>query len=107
MKFDFKEILETTDFKELVKNILAGIAILGVVTAPFWGTYLCYTLNTAKCVVWVGTERVYTGRCYFVDVDSVGANGNSKKVSIYSDIWKLHKTKFYVAEDVEIFEDTD
>ena len=61
-----------------------------------------YYFNKSKCNVFVNNSQVYSGACHFVDISSVGENGNSKKVIIYKDIPCLKPLKFYVSESVEV-----
>lgn len=87
----------------LIKDIGAFCFFVLLIAGLTYGmAYLGYTLNKAKCSVQVNKEVVYEGRCHFVSVNSVGQNGNSKEVHIYSGILRLVQVKEYMSQDVEI-----
>ena len=61
-----------------------------------------YYFDKSECNIFVDNEVVYSGKCHFADVVSVGENGNSKHVVIYKDIFKTQPIKHYISEKVEV-----
>ena len=64
-----------------------------------------YLLDKSECVATVEDNVVYNGRCHFISIGSIGENGNSKKLTIYNDIWRLHPKARYVNQNIEVTND--
>ena len=47
---------------------------------------------------------VYSGRCHFITVTSVGENGNSKHLTIYKDAMNIKPLNHYIAENIKVSE---
>lgn len=102
------------DFAEKICNIIAifiaivvTVLILAVITAIPFGIIILvntidYSLDKSKCDVFVNNSQVYSGACHFVDISSIGENGNLKRVIIYKDIPCIQPLKVYVSEKVEV-----
>lgn len=73
--------------------LLAYTTILGV-------NYINYCLDDSYCSLYIENKKVYEGRCHYLQVDSIGENGNSKKVIIYKDAAKLQPKKKFISENV-------
>ena len=65
---------------------LAFGIIIALLIGLFLGCeYLDYKFDKSMCKVEVSNKTVYEGRCHFVSVNSVGENGNTKHVTIFSE----------------------
>lgn len=95
-------MIDKETIEDMIVSFIAGLTFLAISTCPFWIMYVTYNLNKAECSVWVGPDLVYNGRCHFVSVEPVGEYGASKRVKIYSDVYKLHKVGEYVSDNVEV-----
>ena len=62
--------------------------------------YIDYRLNDSYCSLYIENKKVYEGRCHYLQVDSIGENGNSKLVTIYKDVLKLQPDKNFISESV-------
>jgi len=84
--------------------IIFAIGCLIIVIGGFClgGEYLNYKFDKSICKVEVSNKTVYEGRCHFVSVNSVGENGNTKHVTIFSDVLKLKPTAHYLSEKVTV-----
>lgn len=92
---------------DLVRGIgFLFVIILGIIAfilGLYWTIpHIEWNFNKSTCAVYVNKEPVYSGYCHFVEVSPVGEYGNSKRVSIYSDVAKFRQVQKYIAEDVEI-----
>lgn len=65
---------------------------------------LDYVLNKAECNLYVEKKLIWSGRCHFINISSVGENGNTKITTVYKDIIKLKPLKVYVNNDIEVKE---
>lgn len=77
----------------LLVILLAYTTITGV-------NYINYCLDNSYCSLYVENKKVYEGRCHYLQIDSIGENGNSKKVIIYKDAVKLQPKKKFISENV-------
>ena len=68
------------------------------------GEYISYRLNESTCSLYIDDKNVYSDRCHFLSIRSIGQNGNTKQVVIYKDILKLHPLKQYVSNNVVVKE---
>lgn len=99
------------DFLEMIANILTFIIItiltlialigfgLGLYSI---GTYADYKLDTSECNVYVDDDLVYSGKNHFVSIDSVGENGNTKRLTIHKDILCFRPDAHYVSENIKV-----
>lgn len=81
---------------------VAMFFILLLFCGLFCSDLCCYILNQAYCHLYIDGKQVYNGRQYFVEIHSVGENGNTKEVIIYRDKLKLKPKKVYVSNDVRM-----
>lgn len=68
------------------------------------GEYICYQLDKSLCSLYIDDKNIYSDRCHFLDISSIGENGNTKEVIIYKDILKLQPVKKYVSNNVVVKE---
>lgn len=97
----YRSDYDLQDFMTMI-YIVAMVTIC--VTSLWWIPIIALKFNQAECSVWVSKKMVYNGKCHFVKVEPVGEYGNSKKVSIYSDVQKWHQVKKFISDDVEVRE---
>lgn len=102
------------DFIEKICNIIATFIVIAIIllglaimlAIPYGIIILVntvdYSLDKSKCDVFVNNSQVYSGACHFVDISSIGENGNSKRVTIYKDIPCMQPLKVYVSENIEV-----
>lgn len=65
-----------------------------------WLAY--YKFDNSMCRVYVNNEQVFSGRCHFIEIGSIGENGNTKKLTIYEDIFCFKPKARYVNEKIEV-----
>lgn len=101
------------DFIRSVLIIIVAIIILlaFLLGLPFglYATtnYANYVLDKSYCTLLIEGKQVYEGRCHYIDIDSIGQNGNSKRVTIYKDAIHTKPIKKFISEDVVIKEVQD
>ena len=61
-----------------------------------------FSLDKSSCQVYVNNSKVYSGRCGYVSIRSIGENGNSKHVRIYKDKFGLLPQAHYVSDMVKV-----
>ena len=84
----------------LIGLIVTGIFILvGIIVGVNGFGYLN---DKSICNVYVDNQRVYNDRCHFITIRSIGENGNTKKLTIYEDIFGFKPIKQYVSEDIVV-----
>ena len=93
------------------KGFLFGLGVVfSIITAAIIFILGCaiifitadYYLSESYCTAYVDNKEVYTGRCHFLEIDSIGENGNTKHLAIYKDIIKFKCVKEYVSEDIKV-----
>lgn len=102
------------DFIKKVCSIIATFIIIAVIVLAFliilaipygiimFANAIDYFLDKSECNVFANNSQVYSGACHFVDISSIGENGNLKKITIYKDIYGMQPSKVYVSEKVEV-----
>ena len=63
-----------------------------------------YFLDESYCTLFIDNKQVYEGRCHYVDINSIGENGNTKQVVIYKDAFLFKPIKKFVSENVVLKE---
>lgn len=61
-----------------------------------------YIFDKSICDVYVDEKQVYNDRCHFINMSSIGENGNTKRLTIYSDIFGFKPIKTYVSDNIII-----
>lgn len=84
--------------------LIITIVIFGLIGLTAGLNYINYCFNKTNCVVKVHRNIVYKGNCHFVDLDSVGENGNTKILKIYKDKTGLVLLKQYIDDNITITE---
>lgn len=98
------------DVKEFFKIaffvLSIGIFILFIFAAflAFGAPWAKYRLDQSYCTAKVNNEVVYNGRCFYLDLKSIGENGNTKELTIYKDRWLTQPSKHFVNNDITIQE---
>lgn len=67
-------------------------------------TYFDSILDKSLCSLYIDDKNVYSGRCHFLSISSIGENGNTKEAVIYKDVLKLQPLKKYVSNNVAVEE---
>lgn len=102
------------DILEFLKVLFIGILIIIIIMfAIFVSCVLIwvacngidYRLDKSVCNAYVENQQVYSGRCHFIDISSIGENGNTKKMTIFKDIYGLKPDRVYVNNDIRIEND--
>lgn len=88
----------------VVSVLLVGIAGLPLFLALGFGEVVAYHFNKSTCSVSIDYREVYNGRCHFVTVESIGENGNTKRVIIYKDSRRWRPQQVYVTDNVMVTE---
>ena len=97
---DFKDIL---DFIGFLFSMLFGL-FLFVVLITVIVAFADYKLDKTECAVYIENQFVHQGRCHFINISSIGENGNTKHLTIYKDILCLKPLKHYINNDIQIKE---
>lgn len=99
------------DFLEFIFNGLVTIIVVMLVFIVVIGlgfglysvaNYADYKLDTSECNVYVDNNLVYSGRSHFVDIGSIGENGNTKNLTIHKDVLCLKPVAHYVSENIKV-----
>lgn len=99
------------DFLEFITSSLVIIVMIILVFMLAIGTifgiysvinYADYKLDTSECNVYVDNNLVYSGRSHFIDIGSIGENGNTKNLTIHKDILCLKPVAHYVSENIKV-----
>ena len=89
-------------FIEIMIPVICIVVPVGVLI--FGSDYVAYWLNKAECNLYVEEKFVWSGRCHFIDINSIGENGNTKEVIVYEDVIKFRPIKKYVDNDIKVTE---
>lgn len=105
---------------EIIKTIFGAITIMiiaiavaaFIVAGLFFSLYSAfefadYIFNKSQCSVFVEGSLEYSGRCHYIQIGSIGENGNTKYVTIHGDILNLRPIKYIVNEDIRIEGEND
>lgn len=89
--------------------IKAGIVLFFLIIAILLGTYMTingldFIFDKSNCTIYVNQEQVYAGRSHYINISSIGENGNTKHLTIYKDIFNLKPLKHYINNDIEVRE---
>lgn len=92
---------------ELLTFLCGVVLIIFVGAFIFLGLYaggngVFYLLDKSICSVEVDNKQVYNDKCHFVNISSIGENGNTKHLTIYKDIFCLKAKKHYISENIVI-----
>ena len=84
------------------------LALLGIIIflafVVLAGTWADYKLDQSYCTAKVNNQVVYNGRCHYLDIKSIGENGNTKHLTIYGNKWKTRPVKQFVNNDITVEE---
>ena len=92
------ELLATLCFVALI-ILLGAFILLGLYAGA---NSIFYLFDKSICLVTVDNKQVYNDRCHFIDISSVGANGNTKHLIIYKDIFCLKPKAHYITENIVV-----
>lgn len=92
---------------ELLEIICGIVLIIFVGAFALFGLYaggngVFYLLDKSMCAVTVDNKQVYNDRCHFVNISSIGENGNTKHLTIYKDIFCLKPKAHYISENIVV-----
>lgn len=99
------------DFLEFIASGLVAIVIVILVFMIIIGAifglysvvnYADYKLDISECNVYVDNNLVYSGRSHFIDIGSIGENGNTKNLTIHKDVFCLKPVAHYVSENIKV-----
>lgn len=83
--------------------ILIVIMVILLVFGIYGGFNLVdFYLDKSMCKAYVNNQLVYDGRCHFINVDSIGENGNTKSLTIYKDKMCFKPKAKYIHENIKI-----
>lgn len=95
--------------RSILLIIIAIIILLAFLIGLPFGLYATvnfanYFLDKSHCTLFIDGEQIYEDRCHYVDIDSIGQNGNSKRVVIYKDAIHVVPVKKFVSDNVVLKE---
>jgi len=88
------------DFIACIGGMLLIITICLSIAASF--NIAHYHFDKSMCKVYVNTQLVYDDRCHFINIHSIGENGNTKLLTIYKDIILFRPKAKYLHENIKI-----
>ena len=101
---DLKDFLETV-FRITTEGILILLGIMIflalIVLAEAWADY---RLDQSYCTAKVNNRVIYNGRCHYLGIESIGKNGNTKRLTVYGNKWKTRPVKQFVNNDITVEE---
>ena len=90
-----------SDTDNVISMILTIFLIMGII--GFYGAgFFASKIDHSTCVATVDNNEVYRGKCHFLSVQSVGENGNTKKLEIYDGVLLIIPYKVYVSDNIII-----
>lgn len=98
------------DFLKTVFCITTGVilTLLGIMIflalIVLAGVWADYRLDQSYCTAKVNNQVVYSGRCHYLDIESIGENGNTKHLTIYGNKWKYRPVKQFVNNNITVGE---
>lgn len=98
------------DFFKMVFCVMTGgiLALLGIMIflalIMLAGIWSDYKLDQSYCTAKVNNEVVYNGRCHYLDIESIGENGNTKHLTVYGNKWKSRPVKQFVNNNITVEE---
>ena len=88
-----------SDTDNVISTILTIFLIMGII--GFYGAgFFASKIDHSTCVATVDSNEVYRGKCHFLSVQSVGENGNTKKLEIYDGVLLIIPYKVYVSDNI-------
>lgn len=98
------------DFLKIVFCVIIGgtLILLGMMVFLAFivlaGTWANYRLDQSYCTAKVNNQVVYNGRCHYLDIESIGENGNTKHLTVYGNKWKSRPVKQFVNNNITVEE---
>lgn len=83
--------------------ILLGIMIFSAFMV-LAGTWVDDRSDQSYCTAKVNNQVVYNGRCHYLDIESIGKNGNTKHLTTYGDKWKSRPVKQFINNNITVGE---
>lgn len=100
IKFFFKTLFAVTAIGILaIFGLMVFFALI-----MLGGNWADYRLDQSYCTAKVNNEVVYNGRCHYLDIESIGENGNTKHLTVYSNKWKSRPVKQFVNNNITVEE---
>lgn len=99
MFYDFRDFLQTLGFVLFIVVVAPILLIIFFYCTIVYGDYL---LDKSQCEVLVNNKVVAQTGCHFVYIDSIGENGNTKRVTIHKDILNLKPLNHYVSNNIVV-----
>lgn len=93
-----KEFLEYLGYALTITVLSILFLVLIIVSIVGLG----FALNKSNCEVFVNNKTVYEGPAKYVEVSSIGENGNTKVVSLHKGFLGFITYKQYVSNSVEV-----
>lgn len=101
---DLKDFLKTV-FCVIIGGTLILFGMMVFLTfIVLAGTWADYRLDQSYCTAKVNNQAVYNGRCHYLDIESIGENGNTKHLTIYGNKWKTRPVKQFVNNNITVEE---
>ena len=101
---DLKDFLKTVFFVIITCVLVVLSTIIFLVLMRLGGNWADYRLDQSYCTAKVNNQVVYNGRCYYLDIESIGENGNTKHLTIYSNKWKSRPVKQFINNNITVGE---
>lgn len=101
---DLKDLLKIGFYAIIICILVFLSIIIFVVLMLLGGIWTNYRLDQSYCTAKVNNQVVYNGRCHYLDIESIGENGNTKHLTIYGDKWKIHPVKQFVNNNITVEE---
>lgn len=98
------------DFLKIVFCVIIGgtLILLGLMIFLAFmvlaGAWADDRLDQSYCTAKVNNQVVYNGRCHYLDIESIGENGNTKHLTVYGNKWKSRPVKQFVSNNITVGE---
>ena len=101
---DIKDIFKIV-FCVVIGSILILLGVMVFLTLIMLGAnWADYKLDQSYCTAKVNNQIVYNGICHYLDLESIGENGNTKHLTVYDNKWKARPVKQFVSNNITVEE---
>lgn len=99
---DLMEVVKKIIYMATVITTVFITAVIGAGLVIGFANLVDYYLDQSSCEVYVDDALVYSGRTHYINVLSIGENGNSKQLTIHKDRTKLITKETYIDENIKV-----
>lgn len=101
---DLKDLFKIGFYAIIICILVLLSIIIFLVLIILGGNWADYRLDQSYCTAKVNNEVIYNGRCHYLDIESIGENGDTKHLTVYSNKWKTRSVKQFVNNNITVEE---